>query len=110
MIACICLLLPSVLSVWIYEGLRKEDLSVKRWLYHYALSVIAVNFLCFFVKQYILGTGEFPLWNFYTDVTPSAAANYLIMAVPAAAVFGIIRALLVRSVKIEIEDSHNDKA
>lgn len=88
MITFICLFFPPVLSVWIYEHLRRRDLRKRHWIYLYAAAVLTTNLCVFLVKRLVLGTGGMPIFDLYNDLPPSAASNYLIMAVPCALVFG----------------------
>ena len=103
MITFICLFLPAVLSVWIYEGLTKQDLSVKRWVSFYGVNVLFINFFCLMMMRLVLDQAGTYLYNRETDIEPYVATNYLILAIPAAVVLGVVFALLHKNVKIELE-------
>ena len=103
MIAFICLFFPAVLSVWIYEKLTKTDLKAKQWLYFYTAGNLFINLLCFVAKKILLGTAANPLYTLETDITPSAACNYLIMAIPAGVFLAVFAALLRRHIAITVE-------
>lgn len=105
MIAFIALFLPAVLSVWIFEALRKESLGWKNWLYRFSLNTLLINWIIFAVKKVILGTAASVISGFATDMSPDIAFNYLVMAVPLAIVLGVVSALLKKHVRIETEDS-----
>ena len=109
MIAFICLFFPAVISVWIYERLMKCRLAARQWCYHYVLSNLAVNFVCFLVKKVFLHTAGLPLYSLSTDATPDTALKYLIMAVPAAAVFAVLASLLKKHVKLTVEETVDAK-
>lgn len=108
MIAFICLFFPAILSVWIYEKLTRTDLKGKQWLYFYIGANLFVNLLCFVAKKVLLGTAANPLYTLQKDITPSAACNYLIMAIPAAVFLAVFAVLLRKHTKITVED--NDDA
>ena len=105
MIAMICLFFPAVLAMWIFEYVEKVDLSCKQWGYRYCANVMLINFICFMVKKLVLNSGAEVMWNLQTDMLPSVAANYLIMAVPVAAAAAVIQVLLYRHVEIEVEEN-----
>lgn len=104
MITFICLFFPAVLSVWIYEKLVKTNLNTKQWLYFYTAGNLFINLLCFLVKKVLLGTAANALYTLQADITPSAACNYLIMAIPAAVFLAVFAALLRRHITITVED------
>lgn len=82
MITFICLFFPPVIAVQLHEWLEKKELPKKQWGYYYTTAVLFVNLMCFLVKRLVLGTGTLPIFDLYTDITPSVASNYLIMAIP----------------------------
>lgn len=104
MIAFICLFFPSVSSVWLYESLTKSRLERRRWLYLYTVDVMLVNLFCFLVKRFVLQTGGEAFFSLFTDTTPAAAANYLIMAIPAALILAAVQSLLRGRVSIAVEE------
>ena len=89
MITFICLFFPGILSVWLYEKVSAKQLTTKQWFYFYTTAVLFVNLFCFLVKRFLLGTGSMHMFNLYEDITPSAASNYMIMAIPAAMVWAV---------------------
>ena len=107
MIAFICLFFPAVLSVWLYEKLKKTELTRKQWLYRFALNTVFINFACFLAKSVLLNTAGLPLYTFETDMVPSAALNYMIMALPAMVVITFAEILLGKTAKITVEDEVN---
>lgn len=107
MISVICLLFPAILCVWVYEKLAKHPLTRKNWLYLYALNVVLINAACFLVKKVVLHTADFPFGSFSVDLTPSAALNYLIMALPAGGALAFVEVLLSKNVKVTVEDEHD---
>lgn len=108
MITFICLFFPAVLSVFAYEGLNRRELKKKQWFYLYVTDVLFVNLGCFFIKTLVLGTGGNPIFDLYTDMVPSGAMNYMIMAIPLAAMLAVVESLLQKSLKFTIEE--NDDA
>ena len=99
----VAVMLPAVVSVFIFERANGSDLKPKSFLYLYSASNLCVNLICAALKRFILNTAEAAL-SVGGDMTPSAFFNYLIMAIPAAAVVGITAALLKReNVKVRKE-------
>lgn len=104
MIAFICLFLPAVLCVWLFEHLRKISLCRKQWLYRYCADIIFINSVCFAIKRFLLETGAAPFCSLYADTTPSAALNYLIMSIPTAVIFAYLQIILEKHAAITVED------
>ncbi len=104
MTAFICLFLPAVLSVWVYEALCKKSLSKKHWLYLYTTDVLLINLVCFLVKKLILHTDGAPMYTYYIDMTPSIAANYLIMAIPFALILAVAERFCAKFIHITVEE------
>lgn len=104
MIAFICLFLPAVLCVWLFEHLCKTSLCRKQWLYRYCADVIFINAVCFAIKRFLLDTDAAYFGSFYTDATPSAGLNYLIMAVPTAIIFAFLQIVFVKHATLTVEE------
>lgn len=104
MVAFICLIFPPILAVWFYEILTKQSLNPKKWVYRFALNAVAINFVIFMVKKFILKTGMAPMYSATQDMTPDAAFNFLIMALPIAAVLVAIQVLFSKKAKLTIEE------
>lgn len=104
MIAFMILFFPAVLATAIYEGLKKTSLGRKQWLYRYCANVLFINLFCFLVKLVVLKSADAPLYTSNLDISPHAALNYLIMAIPAAVIFGFLQVLVNKKVKTEIEE------
>ena len=102
MITFICLFFPSVLALALYEKITKCKISVKKSIYLYCIFNIFINGGCFLIKKYILATGDLYLFE-GTDMTPSAAFNYLLITIPLAIICALIASLLKKNVKIEKE-------
>ncbi len=109
LIEAICLFAPAVLCVCIYEKLNKSALSLRRWGYHFVLDTLFINLFCFAVKSYILDTGGRPLRADGVTMTPHAALNYLILAVPAAVALAVVVSFLSKHVKVELEENTDEK-
>lgn len=105
MIAFMILFFPAVLATRLYEKLQKTDLTRKQWLCRYCANTLLINLFCFLIKVLILHTGTESLTAWTGDVTPGTAANYLIMAIPAAIVLTFMQASITKHTKIEIEDA-----
>ena len=108
MIAIICYFFPAILSIGLFEKLSKKALSFKGWIYRFCFNSIAINFLCFAVKRFLLHTdGLAMLTN--GDMIPSVAFNYILMAVPIGIVSAVLQALISDKVKLSVEDNKNEK-
>ncbi len=103
MIMFIVLFLPAVLSVWIRDTARNAPLSKRKWLCFYALNNLLVNFTCFAVKRWVLSTGGVALMGDAGDMTPAAACNYLIMAVPVSIALGLAELFFAKRVRLQVE-------
>lgn len=109
LIEIICLFFPALLCVCIYEKLSKVTLDIRHWLYAFALDTLCINLFCFAVNSYILGSGGQPLRPDGINMTPQAALDYLILAVPVAVVLAAGFSLLAKHVKLEVEEDGNEK-
>lgn len=109
MVTLIVLFFPAVLSVWIYEALCKVSLSRKQWLYRFALDTLLINWLCFAVKKWILGTAAAVISSFAADMTPAVACNYLIMAIPLAVAIGVLQVITKKVVRVEASSEGTDE-
>lgn len=105
MIAMICLFFPAVLAMWLYESVEKEKLETRQWCYRYSANVLMINFICFAVKKWLLHTAGEALYHLNTDMIPSVAVNYLIMAVPVALFGAVLQIVLHRNVAITVEET-----
>lgn len=102
MLAFTALFFPALITVCFYERLTKAKLSVKNTVYLYAVGNMGINCICAFLKKFLFKTADLPLTVGW-DMTPSAALNYMIIAVPAAVLLGFIAVLLKKNVKVTKE-------
>lgn len=109
MIAFICFFFPAVISLWLFEALLKRPLCRKQWLYRFCTNTLLINFICFGIKKFFLQTADSPLYSLNTDMYPSAAFNYMLMAVPAAIILVVFELLLSKKVKIELKEENRDE-
>ncbi len=84
MVAFICLFIPAVLAMWLYETLSKQKLQRREWFYRYSGYLLFINLGAFLVKRIVLQNDAFPLYELMTDMPPSTAINYLVMVLPIA--------------------------
>ena len=109
MIQFICLFLPAVISTSLFEKLNNQKATVKNSFYSYCLFNLLINGACFLIKTFILNTGSAPLINSFSDMTPHAAFNYLLMAIPLSVVFAFIYSLLSKNVSITKKENQNEE-
>ena len=105
MIAFICLFVPSVISIWIYEALSKHKLNLKEWIYRYSLNVLCINLLVFLVKKFILATSAQGLSN----MSPEAAIRYMVIAVPLAIIFSVFQIFVSKNVRVRVCEEENEQ-
>ena len=112
MILFICLFFPAVLAVWIYEALTKRKLGIKGWVYRFCFNATVINLFVFLVKKFVSHTSNELIALPGAEVVPEIAIRYLVMALPAAIVSGIVCAFASRYAKVEMEqkqDKENTK-
>lgn len=110
MTAFICFFFPAVASVWLVEYLFRQELRRKHWLYLFCTNTMIINFLCFTFKHLVLDTGGAPLYQWSTDMVPSAACHYLIMAIPSAMILAFVEVCAAKNTKIAIKDAVDDES
>ena len=108
MIAFICYYFPAVFSIWLYEALTKNALSIKNYIFRFCSNAMFINLGCFGIKKYILHTADYPML-FEGDMLPGVAFNYLIMALGIAVILLLAEILLVKNVKIKVEEDSCEK-
>lgn len=108
MIAFICLFFPAIVSVYIFESLTKINLNLKQLLFRFCTNTLLINALCFIAKKILFKTAADPLYYFSTDMTPSTALNYILLAVIFAVAITIAEVLLSKKIKITIENEIED--
>ena len=108
MISIIVLVLPAVLSVWLWEIFSKKHLSGRSWIYLLSLNVMLINLGIFAVKRWVLNTAANPLSAMAQDMTPLVAMNYLLMAIPAAIALAAVERFVHSKVRIFVESDEND--
>ena len=108
MIAFICLFFPAVLSVGLFEHLKKEKLTRRGWVYRFCANTLVINGICFAVKRFVLHTGLQAFGSLYADTTPSAALNYMVMAIPVALVLALLEILFSKYPIASVEVTRND--
>lgn len=109
MIAFIVFFFPAVLSVWMFEALRKSQLDKKQWFYHFVLNAVFINFICFAVKKYILHTASSVIFSIAADMTPAVACNYLIIAIPLAVFLAFVKVFFSKHIRVEVAHKDSDE-
>lgn len=108
MITFICLFFPAIFSVALFELFTRKQLSKRHILYLFVFDTMIINFVCFFVKTFVLGTGNGPLYD-NSDMFPSTALKYLIMAVPVAIIISGMISCLSTTVNITVEEQNDEE-
>ncbi len=108
MISAICIFFPAVLSVWLFEALSKQNLTLKPWIYRFSLNSVIVNGLVFMVKWLVTDTSSELLALPSADMTPDVAIRYLVMALPIAAVAAVVEALLVGKITVSVSEENDE--
>ena len=110
MMNIIVLVLPAVLSVWLWEIFSKKHLSKRNWIYLLSLNVMLINLGVFGVKRWVLDTATKALSSMTQDMTPLVAMNYLIMAIPAAIALAVVEQFVHSKIRICVESDEKDGA
>ena len=108
MVAFICYFFPAVFSLWLYEALTKNSLSAKKCVFRFCSNTMFINLGCFGIKKYILHTADLPIL-LDGDMLPIVAFNYLVMALGIAVILLLAEILLVKNVKITVEEDSCEK-
>lgn len=95
MLLFVAVMLPAVISVFIYDSVSHGEIKPRQLIYVYSISNIFINSVCALIKRFVLGTAEVTLAA-GTDMTPSALLNYMVIAIPAAVIIGFIISLFKR--------------
>ena len=98
-----------MLAVWIYEALTKRKLGLKGWVYRFCFNATVINLFVFLVKKFISHTSNELIALPGAEVVPEIAIRYLVMALPAAIVSGIVCTFVSRYTKVEMEQKHNEE-
>ncbi len=109
MICFICLFIPAVLGVWLFEKLSRAALGKKQWFYRYCFFLIFINLGCFLIKALLLQSAAQPLYTVSADMTPETAWKYLVMALPLAVVFAYLQTLSPH-IRLTVEEKSCEKA
>ncbi len=109
MIAFICYFFPAILSLWLFETLSKQNISLKKCIYRFCLNSVLINFLCFATKKFVLHTDGAPMLYEGADMIPSTAFNYIVMAIFFTLILVVLEILISKNVKVIVEDN-NDEA
>ena len=107
MLAFIALFFPSVVSTALYERINNCAMSRRSVLYYYAISNLFINLICLMVKKCLLHTASTSLYA-GTDMTPSAALNYMIIAIPMAIIFAFVAATTKKNFKLQKNDENEE--
>lgn len=107
MLIFICLFFPAVVSLRIYEALRREKLTLKQCVYHYCTDALLINLACLGAKTILLGSGGAPLSEGSWDMLPSAAFVYIIMALCCGVFLAVFQVLLSRHMAVAVEESRD---
>ena len=108
MVALICYFFPSVVGLWLFESLTKISLNLKQCIFRFCGNALSINFFCFATKKLVFKTALEPMYS-HTDITPSVAFNYIIMAVFFAVLLTVFEVLISKKVKISVEDVEDER-
>ncbi len=107
MLLFICLFFPAVVSLRIYEALRREKLTLKQCVYHYRTDALLINPTCLGVQTILLGSGGAPLSEGSWAMRPSAAFVYLLMALCCGVFLAVFHVLLSRHMAVAVEEGRD---
>ena len=104
MITLICVFFPAAASLGLLEAATHTRLPLRQLIYRFCANTIFINLICFLVKKFVLNTADLPLFQASCDMTPAAALNYLLIAIPAAFLVIAIEAVTSRHFQITVEE------
>jgi len=107
MIALICLFLPAVFALWLFEHIHKTELTRKQCFYRYCTNVLFINLLTFAFRRLVLSKGYEPFGTLLEDFSSVDGMHYLIVAVPAATILAFLQILFTKYASITVEDQKN---
>ncbi len=97
----IALLLPSIVSLKVYDRIYGEERSVSKRVEKYLKSVLFVNLFSYIITIYIFRVQYFIFDNPFTT-------KYIILAIAMAIIFPIIEKILNDNIKIGIKVEKNE--
>lgn len=89
------LLLPSVITIKVYEMLEGEENRVQKIIKKYMKALLITNLLSYLIVIYIVRTKEFIFTNQFT-------VKYMILSIVIAIVYPIIEKIIRTNIGIEI--------
>ena len=107
MIAFICLFLPAVLCLRLFEYVRKITLTRRQWFYRYCNNVLFINLIIFALRRFVLSKGYDAFGGLLQDLSPVSGMNYLIIAIPVAIAVAFLQIFLVKHAKITLEEKED---
>lgn len=96
------ILLPSFVSLKVYDKIEKEENSVRERVEKYLRSVLFVNLLSYIITIYIFRIPNFTFTNQFTT-------KYLILSIIIAILFPVIEKIIKDNLKVEIKVEENEE-
>lgn len=104
MIALICLFLPAVFALWLFEHIRKTALTRRQWFYRYCTNVLFINLATFAFRLFVLDKGYSPFGTLLDDFSCVDGMHYLIVAVPVAIILAFLQILFSKHATVCVEE------
>lgn len=98
----IALLLPSIVSLKVYDRIYGEEKSTVKRVERYLRSVLFVNLFSYIITIYIFRVQNFVFNNPFTT-------KYIILAIAMAIIFPIIEKIINDNIKIGIKVEKNEE-
>lgn len=96
------LLLPSIVSLKVYDKIYGEEKGISKRVERYLKSVLFVNLLSYIITIYIFRVPNFIFTNQFTT-------KYLILAIAISILFPIIEKIVTDNIKIGIKVEKNEE-
>lgn len=96
------LLLPSIVSLKVYDRIYGEEKRISKRVEKYLKSVLFVNLLSYIITIYIFRIQNFIFTNQFTT-------KYLILAIAISILFPIIEKIVTDNIKIGIKVEKNEE-
>lgn len=90
------LLLPSIISLKIYEKLEGEEKNKQKFVIKYLISLLIVNALAYAITIYVAKQPHFTFTNQFT-------VKYILLASIIATLYPIIQKIIKTNIGIEVE-------
>ncbi len=109
MIEFICLFLPALVCVSIFEKLKKNRLSVRDFIFLYAFDNIIINGIIFAAKKFVFRTGDMVFGSFQSDTTPTAGFSFLLLGMFFSIILAFVEVIISQNFEVKVKELKDDE-